>query len=65
MPQPCPENEYTLAHARVMDLLETIAETVQDWPAPDAARINWGHVGSMRKAQADLTELLRFLQPAG
>lgn len=61
MPQPCPENEYILAHARVLDLLETLHERIQDWPAPDTAPIDWGHVGSMRKAQADLTELLRFM----
>lgn len=61
MPQPCPENEYSLAHARVLDLLETLHERIQDWPAPAAEPINWGHVGSMRKAQADLTELLRFV----
>jgi hypothetical protein len=61
MPKPCTASEYSLSHARVLGLLDTIYERMQDLPAPDAVPINWEHVGSMRKAQTHLTELLRLM----
>lgn len=54
------EDAYANAHQEACDLLEKIADVLQDMPAPgdDEHPVNWGHVGDVAHINFVLSQLL-------
>jgi hypothetical protein len=61
MTQSAPD-AYAAAHAEALALLAQLQQRIEDMPAPDTDGINWGHVGSMGHINAQLRELLSFVE---
>lgn len=57
------EAAYENAHLVAQDLLERIKELLFDMPAPgdDEHPIHWGHVGDINHVNAQLSDLVAFL----
>lgn len=57
------EAAYENAHLVAQDLLERIKELLFDMPAPgdDEHPIHWGHVGDINHINAQLSDLVAFL----
>jgi hypothetical protein len=57
------EAAYENAHLVAQDLVERIKELLTDMPAPgnDEHPIHWGHVGDITHVNAQLSELVAFL----
>lgn len=53
---------YENAHLVATDLLIRLQEVLHAMPTPDSNAINWGHVGTVSKVNADLAELVRFVE---
>lgn len=59
MSRPASDN----ARLRARDLLDRIADLLQDMPAPgnDGRPIHWGHVGDINHVNALLLQVVTFL----
>ncbi len=57
------EAAYENAHLVAQDLVERIRELLTDMPAPgnDEHPIHWGHVGDITHVNAQLSDLVAFL----
>ncbi|MEZ6097155.1 MAG: hypothetical protein R3C03_23520 [Pirellulaceae bacterium] len=57
------EAAYENAHLVAQDLVERIKELLTDMPAPgnDEHPIHWGHVGDITHVNAQLSDLVAFL----
>lgn len=51
---------YTAKHAEAVELVQLLAKSLQDMPAPDSGEINWNHVGSITEAVAALKEAAHY-----
>lgn len=61
MTQSAPD-AYGAAHAKGLALLAQLRQRIEDMPAPDTDGINWSHAGSMGHVNAQLRELLDFVE---
>lgn len=43
------------------DLIEELEDRFHDFPAPESDNLQWSHVESAKKINADLKELIAFL----
>lgn len=60
--RPSAAEEYFSVHSRILDALDQLQVQVQDMQAPDeSVRIDWGHVGSARKALEKIVEACSIL----
>lgn len=57
------EAAYENAHLVAQDLIERLKELLFDMPAPgsDEHPIHWGHVGDITHVNAELSNLVAFL----
>lgn len=55
------ETAYAEQHAAAVAVLQQLQDALFDMPAPDAAPINWGHVGSATEITRQLRETLAFV----
>ena len=53
---------YAEAHAEALALIESLRDMIEDMPEPETPGINWGHAGSLSHVNAQLRELLGFLE---
>lgn len=55
------EAAYAERHVQALALLAELTAMVEDLPAPDAIKVNWGHVGSLAEVNRQLDETREFL----
>ena len=61
MTQSAPD-AYAAAHAEALALIDSLRDMIEDMPEPESPGINWGHAGSMSHINAQLRELLGFVE---
>jgi hypothetical protein len=57
--------EMGTAGLEVRALLEQIGDLAMDLPAPESRGLNWGHVGTMKHVQEQLTDIRDSLAGTG
>ena len=61
MTQSAPD-AYAAAHAEALALIDSLRDMIEDMPEPESPGINWEHVGSIGHINAQLRELLGFVE---
>ena len=53
---------YENAHLVASDLVIRLQEALHSMLTPDSSKLHWGHVGTVSKVNADLAELIQFVE---
>ena len=53
---------YAARHAEALGLIDSLRDMIEDMPEPESDGINWGYAGSMAHINAQLREILGFVE---
>jgi hypothetical protein len=53
---------YAARHAEALRLIDSLRDMIEDMPEPESDGINWNYAGSMGHINAQLREILGFVE---